>query len=247
MKHISSQAIIMRVKEYGESDLLVTFLTPDAGRMKGVAKGALRSRKRFVNCLDIFSLVDLDYSPVRSGDLHFLHSGKLLDAFPGLRSNFSILSTAAYMLELTEILFPWELPEREIFEILIKLFHLLEKGETTNLIPQAFEFIAMSQGGYKINFERCCMCGRAYAGEGTAVFKPEKGGITCTKCHQVTALSPKLSPETIRFIKMLYSKSPSIFDQITADEKIISEIRPVLKLHREYHLGREPKTACYME
>jgi len=39
MKRDTSQAIIMRVKEFGETDLLVTFFTPDKGQMKGVAKG----------------------------------------------------------------------------------------------------------------------------------------------------------------------------------------------------------------
>jgi len=247
MKYLSSQAIITRVKEFGESDLLVTFFTPDAGRLRGVAKGALRSRRRFVNCLDVFSLVNLEYSPARNGDLHFIQSGKLMDAFPGLRSNFAILSKAGYMVELTEILFPWDVPDRGIFEILIKLFHLLEKGEMVNLIPQAFEFIAMSQGGFRINLERCCNCGRIYSGEGAAAFKPEKGGIACMKCQQITAVTPKMSPDTVKFIKMLYSKSPSIFDQLSIEEKVISEIKPVLKLHREYRLGREPKTACYLE
>jgi DNA repair protein RecO (recombination protein O) len=247
MKYLSSQAIITRVKEFGESDLLVTFLTPGAGRLRGVAKGALRSRKRFVNCLDICSLVNLEYSPARNGDLHFIHSGKLIDAFPGLRCNFSILSKAGYMLELTEILFPWELPEPDIFEILIKAFHCLEKGEMSNIITPAFEFIAMSLGGFRINLERCCNCGRIYTGEGAAVFKPDKGGISCMKCQQVTALAPKVSPETIKFILMLYSKSPLIFDQLMVDEKILTEIKPVLKLHREYRLGREPRTACYLE
>jgi DNA repair protein RecO (recombination protein O) len=247
MKYLSSQAIITRVKEFGESDLLVTFFTPDAGRLKGVAKGALRSRKRFVNCLDLCSLVNLEYSPSRNSDLNFINSGKLIDAFPGLRSNFSILSKAGYMLELTEILFPWEMPERNIFEILIKAFRLLEKGELINVITQAFEFVAMSEGGFRINLERCCNCGRIYTGEGAAVFKPDKGGISCMKCQQVTALTPKLSPDTVKFIRTLYSNSPLIFDQLAVDEKILSEIKPVLKLHREHRLGREPKTACYLE
>jgi len=247
MKYRSTQALITRVKEFGESDLMVTFFTPDAGRLRGVAKGALRSRRRFVNCLDIFSLVNLEYSPARNGDLHFLHSGKLIEPFPGLRSDFSILSKAAYMVELTEILFPWELPERDIFEILVKSLYLLDKGEMTEIVPQSFEFIAMSKGGFKINLEKCCTCGRAYAGEGTAVFKPDKGGIACMKCHQITALSPKVSPETVRFIKMLYSSMPLPFDHPDPGERILAEIRPVLKLHREYHLGRKPKTACYME
>jgi DNA repair protein RecO (recombination protein O) len=247
MKYVSSQAIIMRIKEFGESDLLVTFLTPDAGRLRGVAKGALRSRKRFVNCLDAFSLVNLEYSPSRNSDLQFINSGKLIDAFPGLRNNFAILSKAGYMLELTEILFPQEMPDRGIFELLIKSFHVMEKGEMTNIIPQAFEFIAMSYGGFRINLERCSNCGRDYTGAGAAVFRPEKGGISCMKCRQVTALTPKLSPDTIKFIRMLYTKSTAILDELNADEKILSEIKPVLKLHREYHLGRQPKTASYLE
>ena len=247
MKYISTQAIITRVREFGESDLMVTFFTPDAGRLRGVAKGALKSRKRFVNCLDTFSLVNLEYSPARNSDLNFLHSGKLIDAFPGLRSNFKILTKAAYMIELTELIFPWELPDRRIFEILVKSLDLLEKGEMIDIIPQSFEFIAMSHGGFKINLEKCCKCGRTYTGEGTAVFKPENGAIACMKCQQVTAISPKLSPKTIKFIKTLYSDSHSIFDQSEIDDKVLSEITPVLKLHREYHLGREPKTACYLE
>ena len=61
METYLSQAIIMRIREFGESDLLVTFFTPDKGQLKGVAKGARKSRKRFVNCLDVFSLVNLEY------------------------------------------------------------------------------------------------------------------------------------------------------------------------------------------
>jgi len=247
MKYISAQAIITRVREFGESDLMVTFFTQDAGRLRGVAKGALRSRRRFVNCLDIFSLVNLEYSPARNSDLHFLHSGKLIEAFPGLRSNYSILSKAAYMVELTEILFPWELPDRGIFEILVKSMHMLDSGGMPDLIAHSFEFTAMSHGGFKINLEKCCRCGRAYTGEGTAVFRPEKGAIACMKCHQITALSPKLSPEAIKFIKMLYDDPASIFDRPAVDDRVLSEIKPVLKLHREYHLGREPKTASCME
>jgi DNA repair protein RecO (recombination protein O) len=246
MKYLTSQAIIMRIKEYGESDLLVTFLTPDAGRLKGVAKGALRSRRRFVNCLDICSLVNLEYTPARNGDLHFINSGKLLDAFPGLRGSFSLLSKAGYMVELTEILFPWEMPDRGIFETLVRGFQLLEKGEMADLIPHAFEFIAMARGGFKIDLERCCICGRTYAGAGTAVFKPEKGGIACMKCRQITARSPRLSPETVRMMKALYSDPALSLDRMIVDEKALSEIMPVLKLHREYHLGREPRTASYL-
>jgi len=51
--HISP-AIMMRIKEFGETDLLVSFFTPEKGRLKGVAKGGRKSQRRFANSLDLF-------------------------------------------------------------------------------------------------------------------------------------------------------------------------------------------------
>jgi DNA repair protein RecO (recombination protein O) len=59
-----SPAIIMRVREIKESDLLVIFFARDKGLLRGVAKGAKRSLKRFVNCFETF-LVNLEYEPRR--------------------------------------------------------------------------------------------------------------------------------------------------------------------------------------
>jgi DNA repair protein RecO (recombination protein O) len=248
MQNYTSSAIIMRVKEFGESDLLVTFFTKDNGRLKGIAKGARRSRKRFVNCLDIFSLVNIEYGRKRKGDLYFIHSGRLIDAYPGLRADFSTLSKASFMVELTEILFPWELPDQNIFEILRKSFQMLDKAKKSDLIPVIFEIMAMSHGGYSINLEKCCLCGRIYKGDGVAVFKPENGGIACTKCQQITAITPGMSPSTVNITRLAQAQSPTIFKEIkNTEDDVISELRPVLKLHREYHLGCRPKSAYYLE
>jgi len=244
--HISS-SIVMRVKEFGESDLLIHFFTADKGRLKGVAKGARRSRKRFVNCLDIFSLANLEYGLARKGDLHFIYSGKLVDAFPGLRSDFSILSKASYMIELTEILFPLELPDTRMFEILKAAFHLLAQGKRTDWIWIAFEIMAMSVGGYGMNLEKCCICGRSYLSQGLAAFKAEKGGIACLGCQPISAVSPQLSPQTVKIIQAMQSLLPDVFSDLNCSESMVEEIKPVLKLHREYHLGKRLRTAGYLE
>ena len=52
-------AIILSVKDYGEADRLVTFLTPTRGRLTGVAKHARKSKKRFAHCLEPLSRVTL--------------------------------------------------------------------------------------------------------------------------------------------------------------------------------------------
>ena len=237
----------MRIKEYGETDLLVTFFTPDMGQLKGVAKGARRSRRRFVNALDIFSLVKLEYGLTKEGALYFLHSGKLIDGFPGLRSNYATLSKASYMIELTEVLFPHGVAEQRMFELLKEVFHLLDEGEQVALLPMIFEAKALALGGFGIHFEKCCKCGRTYTFEGNALFIPQKGGIACLKCQKESARSPLMSPDSVKAFMGIQTES--LLQSIKRDwpDTVVNEIKPVLRLHRDYHLERRLKTSKYIE
>ena len=244
--HISP-AIIMRIKEFGESDLLVTFFTSDRGRLKGVAKGGRKSQKRFANCLDLFCLANLEYELKRKGDLHFLHSCKLVHAFPGLRSDFTSLSLASYIIELTEILFPLGVTDKEMFELLKNAFLALNEAGKTDVLRILFEAKAMALGGYKINLEKCCGCGRPYAGEGRAVYKSNKGCIACLKCERESKLSPGLGPDTVKVLKLIQASPWSEAEKMDLNDEMIREIKPVIKLHMEYRIGRRLKTAEYLD
>jgi DNA repair protein RecO (recombination protein O) len=244
--HISP-AIIMRIKEFGESDLLVTFFTDDSGRLKGVAKGGRKSRKRFANCLDLFCLANLEYELKKKGDLHFLHSCKLVHPFPGLRSDFTSLSLASYMIELTEVLFPLSVTDKEIFGLLKDGFLALDGGGRTDILRILFEAKAMALGGYKMNLEKCCVCGRPYAGEGRAVFKRNKGCIACLKCEQESKLTPALGPNTVKALSLIQSTPWGEAEGMNLNDEMIQEIKQVLKLHMEYRIGRRLKSAEYLD
>lgn len=245
--HISP-SIIMRVKEFGESDLIVTFFTSDHGRLKGVAKGARKSRRRFTNSLDLFCLSNVEYELKSKGDLHFLHSSKLIKAFPGLRSDFSTLSLASYMIELTEILFPQNVVEKRMFELLKESFLLLSQGERMDCLRILFEAKAMTLGGYAIDLDKCCNCGRTYSGAGRGVFKPNRGGISCLKCENESKYSIGLGPDAVNELQILQSNDAnSRLEILPLTNEIINEIKPVLKLHIDYRIGRRLKSAEYLE
>lgn len=242
-----SPAIIMRINEFGESDLMVTFFTPDKGRLKGVAKGARRSRQRFANCLDLFCLTKLEYELKTRGDLHFLHSCKLLDGFAGLRSDFSALALASYMIELTEVLFPLGVVDRDAFELLKGSLYCLNMGARMDVLRLFFEGKAMTLAGYGIDFEVCCDCGRTYAGEGGAVFRSSKGGIACLKCGRESELSPGLGPEAAKGLRTIQSAAWPDVEALSFTPETIVEIKRALNRHIEFHVGKGLKTAQYLE
>lgn len=242
-----SPAITLRIKEFGESDLLVSFFTADKGRLKGVAKGARRSRRRFSNCLDLFCLTNLEYDLKRKGDLYFLHSCKLVQAFPGLRSDFSSLSLASYMTELTEILFPLAVVDGKMFGLLKESFFAISEGKRGDILRIFFEARAMALGGYGIDLDKCCRCGRPYTGQGDAVFEPRKGRIACLKCAQESSLTPRLGPGSVRGLRMMQSSQLERAEALGLTDEMICEIRPVNRLHIEYRIGQRLKSAKYLE
>ncbi len=246
--HISD-AIVMRIKEFGESDLLVTFLTPDMGRLKGVARGGRNSKKRFANCLDLFCLTRMEFQIKPKGDLHFLGSGKLIRSFQGLRSDFASVCLASYVTELTELLFPQSVVSGEIFELLKQALLALERGMDHDRVRMGFEVRALTIGGFQIGFEKCCDCSRLYTGAGRAVFRPDKGGIACLNCRKESRSTPGIGPEGIKAIlKMQSMPMPwERGDQIVLNEQTAQEIRRVLNLHMEYRIGHPLKTARYLK
>lgn len=240
-------AVILRTIPHGESDLLVFFLTPDRGRLKGIAKGARRSRKRFVNCLDVLSHVRFECSSRRTGEFHLIQSGKLVNGFPGLRTGFSTLSYASGMVELVEVLFPAGVSDPEVFELLAGSLGRLSSGRDRDSARVVFEFRAMALGGFAIDFEACSVCGRAYRNEGRAVFTCESGGIACLGCRSETARRPGLDPETVRVVKRLQAGPWQSVKEVEVPEEMIAELLPVLRLHRDYRLERELRTFRYID
>ena len=87
MESKKSKAIILRTRDFGESDLMVTAFSYVYGNIKGIAKGARRSSKRFVNSLNIFSLVNLAFKERRNSDLVWIDSCELIDGYPGIRES----------------------------------------------------------------------------------------------------------------------------------------------------------------
>ncbi len=67
------------------------------------------------------------------------------------------------------------------------------------------------------------------------------------KCQQETAISPGLDPQTVEMIRLIQTHPLGLLMKLQLKEDIAGELKPVLKLHREYHLGRRPKTANYVE
>ena len=247
MEQKKSEAIILRTKDFGESDLIVTVFSSLYGTLKGVAKGARRSSKRFVNSLSIFSLVDLEFTERRSSDLVWLETCELIEGFPAIRSDYNLLLKASYMVELTEILFPLNVQSPEMFQLLRFALDSISNKRNTEETMIIFQSRAMKIGGFGINVSKCSHCGRPYKGEGRALFHPPSGSIVCLSCEKESVLTPGMETKTVHVLEKIQSLELSLSNTLKFNEDILKELRAVLMAHIEHRLGKRLKSAKYLQ
>jgi DNA repair protein RecO (recombination protein O) len=240
-----TEAIILRTRDFGESDCIVTAFSSIYGTLKGIAKGARRSSKRFVNSLDIFSHVNMEFRDRRSGDLAWLDSCELIDGFAGIRLHYNLLSRASYAVELTETLFPLNVHSHEMFQLLRWALGAISEGRDLDRTMLIFQARTLAIGGFSINTAKCGICGRVYKGAGRALFHAPSGSIVCMACERETALTPGISPEAVHVLARLQSHGVLVPEALACDDAILAELSKVLVAHIEHCIGKRLRSAQY--
>src|SRR4030065_1700452 len=148
-------AIILRSIPYGEADKIVTLYTRDCGKIKGFAKGAKRSRKRFGNSLEICSYINASFFEKENADLVRLNHCDLIRSFAGLREDIHRLAWASYFIELVKEMTAERIQNKPLFRLLIAFLNLIDRGILKEEVQRVFEIRFLSHLGYRPQLDHC--------------------------------------------------------------------------------------------
>jgi DNA repair protein RecO (recombination protein O) len=171
------EAIVLRVWPFQEADLLVSLFTREQGRVKGVARHALRSRRRFGGALEPMTYVRATYAERPKQEL------VRLDAFEILSSPLSrpidYERTAALQL-VAEVL--EELPEGvvddAVFRLALAVVEEIQVGRVW--LPVTYFALWMNRlMGWMPELGHCVVCGLDLRG-GTVWYSATSDGVTCS-------------------------------------------------------------------
>ena len=145
----SATGLILRTRLLTETSLIVHWLTPAAGRISTVAKGARRTKSPFLGKLDLFYLADFSFSRSRRSDLHTLREVNLRETNTALRHNLASLRQAAYAASLVEQSTETETPLPAVFELLNGFIGALHRHPPAPQGIFAFELKLLQELGLK--------------------------------------------------------------------------------------------------
>ena len=143
----SAIGLILRTRPLTETSLIVEWLTPDAGRIATVAKGARRPKSPFRGKLDLFYLADFSFVRSRRSELHTLREVSLRETHAALRQELGYLRQASYAAALIAQTTEKETPLPAIFELLRGLLPALPRQPLSPLTIFAFEMKLLRELG----------------------------------------------------------------------------------------------------
>lgn len=112
--------IILTNLAFGDSDLIVTLFTLEYGKLRGFARGARTSRRRFGGLLEPANRLELLLTPKDEG-LSRIERVEANFTAPGLRTRLESLALALYACEVTDALAPEGHPLPRLFRLLTAL------------------------------------------------------------------------------------------------------------------------------
>ncbi|MFQ5878121.1 MAG: DNA repair protein RecO [Acidobacteriota bacterium] len=175
------EAFVLGSLPLGESDRIVTFLTRGAGKVRGVAKGARRSRRRFGSNLELLSRVRLSYFERERADLARIEAAELLESFYALQEDPERGAVMACLAEIADAFSREQQEDEGFFRLMHAVLRALRAGLDLDLAARYFEIWTLRLHGVLPSLRSCSACGAALRTRG-ARYQSRQAGVVCSRC-----------------------------------------------------------------
>jgi DNA repair protein RecO (recombination protein O) len=236
VRHHVSEAFILGTYPLREKDRIVSFLTRDAGKKRGVARGARNPRSQFAGLLEPMTEATVTYFEKEDREL------VSIDSLDAIRPSFPLskeLDRALLVSALAESLQTFVSdsdPAEPFYRLARHVLDALFEGASAEAARAYFDVWVLKLSGLFPAPSQCAGCGRSLPARGPLLFDGRRPGFIGSECRagETLRLSPAAS-ETLR----AFVAAP--FDAARRHQGI-AEILAVAGLARRHFLGHELKS-----
>ncbi len=257
---LTCEALLLDTVDLHDGDRIVTFLTCEYGKKRGVARGAKRKYSRFSGQLQPLAKVNIGWFEKEGRELVRISSVDLLRPGGRLQEDLEGILLTAYLAD-HMIEFAQENENSEyLYRLLDSTLEALLAGVDPNLAARYFEAWVLRLSGIFPPPRECPLCGRVFGHESgresgsvrAAVLPPNGDALLCAECAGEGGILPRrtlsLAPSTVDFLRLigrqnladLARESPPGAQTLAQVERLCGELR------RPF-LGRELKSYAMMK
>lgn len=226
------EAIILRTQKLGEADRIITMLTREHGRIRGVAKGVRRTMSKFGARLEPGSHVDIQLHVGRTFDT-VTQVEAIMNYGEAITDDYQRWTIASAILETAERFTSQEHePALQEFHLVVGAMKALSENKyDASLILDAFLLRSLAVGGYAPSMTICSRCEKPGPHR---YFSLVGGGSVCQDCRPSASATP--APETLELMGALLSSDWEIAQ--SSEIRHRREASGLIAAYLQWHLER---------
>jgi DNA repair protein RecO (recombination protein O) len=238
-----SEAIVLRTYPLREADLLVTLFTRLEGKVRGVARSAKKSRRRFGGALEPLTFVRAFYEDRERQELARLDACEVLESPLASEVSYSRAAALALIAELLDEL----LPDREANDAVFRLsLSVLGRLSEPNIwMPVTyFELWLTRLVGLLPDLSECMACGRTLNGS-RAYFHALADGLMCADDKRLA--SSEMTSESRALATRMFRAPVESFSGAEWPKSKASDLRKFLMQTLERHIEKKLVSPAMLE
>jgi DNA repair protein RecO (recombination protein O) len=249
MTHFASPAIVLRRRDYGDFDLIVTVLTQHQGICTLIAKSAKKSAKRFPGILEPFAGLHIVCRQGRGKGMWVLEEATLDRPFGSARADILKTAYASYWAELVALWLQEGQARPDVYALLVYVLDALIRDVAPGaLLSLLFQMRFIGHEGLKPVLERCSCCQTEveHLAQQQFCIDLSQGGIVCHQCPAPGATQLRLGKGTLKQLLWMADGDLAKALRVRFGSSALEEATHFLEAFVPYHIGRTPKSLGFL-
>lgn len=236
---VKVNAIVVRTAKSGENDIILTLLSPEAGKLSAIAKGGRSVRYHSKGALAPLCYSSFILKKIRNG-FYSLVSAEVNETFSPLSGDVLLLSYGIYFASLCEMCLQENIEAREEVRLLLNtLYVLCKRPDSATLIKTVFEMKLSELFGIMGQWSKFCPCGNIASG-----FSIDDGEMRCSEHFEPNCIKMSASACALGEYICENSLRDALFAVCSPDAAL--ELSTVSERFLAHHIGKLPKTLDYL-
>ncbi len=232
--------MILRGRQLGEADRIITLFTLERGKLDAVAKGVRRPRSHLAGRVEPFTECDL-----------LMHRGRSLDVIVSaeIRSAHWLAlvepqryAVAALLAELLDAFCEPDLALPDVYELLVGAIAAVAVATSPRALLARFSLRLLEMLGLAPPLENCIRCGAALR-IGAVWLDAQAGGLIDESCRERWQELPELDERDVENLRALARpKSHGPGAALLATPRAAAAVDELVA----HHLGKRPKALAHL-
>lgn len=231
------KGVVIKTQDFKENDKLVWIYTERFGKITAIARGAKKSKSKFLSIT--LPLCYGDYLVFKGKSLFNLQEGRIINSFQGLLNNLDKLTYSSYLCELIDIALLDNEPNIWLFKEFITTLYLLNTDALDyELLARSFELKLLKATGYGLNLDNCTICKKKIS-VSNYISLSYFGGV-CEECNKEHGLY--ISKGAYNALKYLTNTTSDKIYRLNLSVDIKKEIEKVTTFIISSSYAKKPKS-----